>query len=59
MDTMDTTNFTTEDTSSKIIKIKSNDEQVFEIDQDVVEQSSTIKTLSDGKFITLYFVLSF
>ncbi|CAF2410123.1 unnamed protein product [Rotaria sp. Silwood2] len=37
----------TESATSKIIKIKSNDDQIFEIDQGVVEQSSTIKTLSD------------
>jgi len=33
--------------SSKKVKVKSNDEQIFEIDQGVIEQSSTIKTLSD------------
>jgi len=31
----------------KIIKIQSNDGEIFNIDQGVVEQSSTIKTLSD------------
>jgi hypothetical protein len=38
-----------ENTTSKIIKIQSNDGEIFSIDQDVVEQSSTIKTLSDCK----------
>ncbi|CAF5144770.1 unnamed protein product, partial [Rotaria sp. Silwood1] len=42
-----TTANNTESASSKIFKIQSNDGQVFEIDQGVVEQSSTIKTLSD------------
>jgi len=42
-----TTTNNAENAPSKIIKIKSNDDQIFEIDQDVVEQSSTIKTLSD------------
>jgi hypothetical protein len=46
-----TTATNTENAPSKIIKIKSNDDQIFEIDQGVVEQSSTIKTLSDCKFI--------
>jgi hypothetical protein len=45
-----TTANNSENTTSKIIKIESNDKQVFEIDQGVVEQSSTIKTLSDCKF---------
>ena len=34
-------------TPSKIIKVESNDGEIFDIDQGVVEQSSTIKTLSD------------
>jgi len=38
---------TSDATSGKIIKIQSNDNQLFEIDQGVVEQSSTIKTLAD------------
>jgi len=36
-------------TTPKIIKIQSNDGEIFDIDQGVVEQSSTIKTLSDCK----------
>ncbi|CAF1064823.1 unnamed protein product [Adineta ricciae] len=36
-----------ENAPSRIIKIKSNDDQIFEIDQGVVEQSSTIKTLAE------------
>lgn len=32
---------------TRLIKIKSNDDQIFEIDQGVVEQSSTIKTLAE------------
>ncbi|CAF5073243.1 unnamed protein product, partial [Rotaria magnacalcarata] len=38
---------TTENATSKTIKIQSNDGETHEIDQGVVEQSSTIKTLSD------------
>ncbi|CAF4370416.1 unnamed protein product [Rotaria socialis] len=38
---------TTENATSKTIKIQSNDGDTYEIDQGVVEQSSTIKTLSD------------
>lgn len=34
-------------TTAKTIKIESNDGEVFCIDQGVVEQASTIKTLSD------------
>jgi len=45
--TPNTTGHETENAPPKIIKIQSNDGQVFEIDQGVVEQSSTIKTLSD------------
>jgi len=44
--TSNTTN-NTDNATSKIIKIQSNDGEIFEIDQGVVEQSSTIKTLSD------------
>jgi hypothetical protein len=47
----------TDNASAKIIKIKSNDDQIFEIDQGVVEQSSTIKTLSDCKFIGFEFFI--
>lgn len=36
--------------TTKKIKIQSNDGQVFEIDQGVIDQSSTIKTLSDCNF---------
>ena len=36
-------------TTSRNIKIQSNDGRIFDIDQGVVEQSSTIKTLSDCK----------
>jgi hypothetical protein len=43
----------TENVPSKIIKIQSNDGEIFEIDEDVVEQSSTIKELSGGMFICL------
>lgn len=39
-----------DNTTTKIIKIQSNDGEIFNIDQGVVEQSSTIKTLSDCKF---------
>jgi hypothetical protein len=44
---------TTENVPTKIIKIESNDEKIFEIDEDIVEQSSTIKALSDSMFICL------
>jgi hypothetical protein len=37
----------------KIIKIQSNDGEIFEIDQGVVEQSSTIKTLSDCEYLMM------
>jgi hypothetical protein len=43
-----------ENSTSKIIKIESNDKEIFSIDQGVVEQSSTIKTLSDCKFHEFY-----
>lgn len=43
----------TENVPSKIIKIQSNDGEIFEIDEDVVEQSSTIKELSDSMFTCL------
>ncbi|CAF1138256.1 unnamed protein product [Rotaria sordida] len=46
-DSSNATTANTENATSKIIKIQSNDGQIFEIDQGVVEQSSTIKTLSD------------
>lgn len=36
-------------TALRNIKIQSNDGRTFDIDQGVVEQSSTIKTLSDRK----------
>ncbi len=49
-DASNTTTNNAENTTSRIIKIQSNDGQIFEIDQGVVEQSSTIKTLSDCKF---------
>ncbi len=49
-DASNTTTNNAENVTSKIIKIQSNDGQIFEIDQGVVEQSSTIKTLSDCKF---------
>ncbi|CAF0831247.1 unnamed protein product [Adineta steineri] len=42
-----TTTGNTETATGKMIKIQSNDGQIFEVDQGVVEQSSTIKTLSD------------
>ncbi len=45
------TNNNADNATSKIIKIQSNDGEIFEIDQGVVEQSSTIKTLSDCKLI--------
>jgi len=43
----------TENVPSKIIKIQSNDGEIFEIDEGVIEQSSTIKELSDSMFISL------
>jgi hypothetical protein len=48
-----------ENATSKIIKIQSNDGEIFSIDQGVVEQSSTIKTLSDCKFIEFEFSSDF
>lgn len=47
----ETSNTTTDNATPKIIKIQSNDGEIFNIDQGVVEQSSTIKTLSDCKLI--------
>jgi hypothetical protein len=41
---------TTDNAPPKIIKIVSNDGQMYEIDENVIEQSSTIKTLSDSMF---------
>jgi hypothetical protein len=52
-----TTTNNTEGATPKIIKIQSNDGQMFEIDQGVVEQSSTIKTLSDRKITELKFFI--
>jgi hypothetical protein len=43
----------TENVPSKIIKIQSKDGEIFEIDEGVIEQSSTIKELSDSMFISL------
>ena len=40
---------TVDSTPSKTIKVQANDGLILEIDQGVVEQSSTIKTLSDCK----------
>ena len=47
VNTSSNTTNSAENAPSKIIKIKSNDDQIFEIDQGVVEQSSTIKTLAE------------
>ena len=44
-----TTEVDASNNASRTIKIQSNDGRVFDIDQGVVEQSSTIKTLSDCK----------
>ena len=46
-DSFDPNNRSSENSNSKTIKIQSNDGEIFSIDQGVVEQSSTIKTLSD------------
>lgn len=48
-ETTNTENRGADNTATKIIKIESNDKEIFSIDQGVVEQSSTIKTLSDCK----------
>jgi hypothetical protein len=37
----------------KTIKIQSNDGETFEIDEDVIKQSSTIKELSDSMLFCL------
>ena len=41
---------TADNTSPKIIKIVSKDGQIYDIDENVVEQSSTIKELTDSTF---------
>ena len=51
--TTEATSSITSNVPSKIIKIQSNDGQIYEIDEGVIEQSSTIKTLSDSMFICL------
>jgi hypothetical protein len=55
----DVSNTTADNATPKIIKIQSNDGEIFSIDQGVVEQSSTIKTLSDCKFIEIKFLIDF
>ncbi len=54
-----TTTNNADNATTKIIKIQSNDGEIFNIDQGVVEQSSTIKTLSDCKFIKLKYLVDF
>ncbi len=43
----------TENKPSKIIKIQSNDGKIFKLDEDVIEQSSTIKELLASMLIYL------
>jgi len=40
----------TDNSQAKSFKIQSNDNEIYTIDQAVVEQSSTIKTLAEGKY---------
>ena len=48
-ETSNSNNKSTDNSTTRLIKIQSNDGEVFSIDHGVVEQSSTIKTLSDRK----------